>query len=849
MRVILFCMALFLASCGGSSSQSPKTVSAPSLAGPSSLGATSASSTEIDLTWTASADARVTGYLIERCQGAGCANFSQIAAPAATTFNDTGLTPATSYSYRVRATDSAGDLSDYSAVATASTAANTAPPTAPPTAPANLTATAVSIVQISLSWGSSTDNVGVTGYLVERCQGAGCANFAQIATPAVTSFNDTGLTPATSYSYRVRATDAAGNLSSYSGVAGAATPADNITVSLTPARGGLTISQTLNLSATTANDVGTAGVTWSTTLGSFGAQSPTSATYVAPGTPGTVTVTATSVTDATKSASATFGVTDLGLVGTYHNDNSRDGANTQEFALTTANVNTTTFGKLFSCAVDGAIYAQPLWVANLTINGAKHNVVIVATQHDSVYAFDADASPCLLLWQAALLDATHGGTVGETTVPSGTANSLVGSGDGDIKPEVGVTGTPVIDPVANTVYVVSKSAVANALPIFQRLHALNLLDGTERAASPVNIDASISVAGTADGSSTINFNPQQENQRAGLALVNGIVYVAWASHEDADPFHGWMMGFNGSMMSIVPNGVFATTPNQVGSVSYSRGGIWMSGGAPAADANGNLYFSTGNGTFDADSGGSNFGDTTLKLATASGLSVADWFTPADQSALDVADSDHGSGGAAILLNAPTGNYLIAGGKEGSVFLLSEASLGHYGANSNPLNSNARQEFNVGSAIFSTAAFWNNSLYIAPVSQALQVYNFDTTAGMFNTGAASISSHLFGWPGTSPSISASGTTGGIIWAMDNSPYCTQQSSGCGAAVLYALDANNASNELWDSSTVVADQAGNAIKFVVPTVANGKVYLGTRGNDTGNGTSSVVGELDVYGLKPN
>ncbi len=623
----------------------------------------------------------------------------------------------------------------------------------------------------------------------------------------------------------------------------------DIAVSLTPARGGLTVSQTLNLSATLANDVGNAGVTWSTTLGSFSAQSATSATYMAPGAAGMVTLTATSVTDAAKSASATFGVTDLGLVGTFHNDNSRAGANSREFALTPANVNISTFGKLFSCNVDGAIYAQPLWVANLTIKGAKHNVIIVATQHDSVYAFDADASPCLMLWQASLLDSNHGGTAGETTVPSGTANGIVGSGHGDIKPEVGITGTPVIDPIANTLYVVAKSAVLNAPPAFQRLHALNLLDGAERAGAPTNIDASISVPGTADGSSAVNFNPLTENQRAGLALVNGVVYVAWASHEDVDPYHGWVMGFNASMMGLVPNAVLNTTPNQVDGIAYSRGGIWMSGGAPAVDAAGNLYLSTGNGTFDADKGGANFSDTTLKLATLSGLSVADWFTPADQDMLDQADNDHGAGGAAILLNVPTGNYIVAGGKEGTVFLLSQNSFGHYGANSNPLDSNARQTLNVQGAIFSTAGFWNNSLYLAPVSQGVKTYHFDTTAGLFNTSVVTNSNHVFGWPGTSPSISASGTTGGIIWATDNSPYCTQQSPACGAAVLYALDASDVSMELWNSSIVAGDQAGNAVKFAVPTIANGKVYLGTRGNDTGNGSSSVLGELDVYGLKPN
>ena len=852
MRVILVCTAVLLASCGGHSSGTPASPTAtvrtlPTT--PANLTAAAVSSVQINLTWGASTDELgVTGYRLERCQGSGCVNFAQVAAPTMTSFNDTGLTPATPYTYRVRAGDAAGNLSDYSPSVSVSTTAVAADVT-PPTTPANLTAAAVSSVQITLSWDASSDNVGVAGYLVERCQGSGCVNFAQVAAPTATSLNDTGLIAATSYSYRVRAMDAAGNLSSYSAIASAVTSVSNISVSLTPARGGLTVSQTLNLSATLANDVGNAGVTWSSTLGSFSAQSATGATYVAPGSAGMVTITATSVTDASKSASATFGVTDLSLVGTFHNDNSRDGVNTREVALTPASVNTSTFGKLFSCAVDGAIYAQPLWVANLTINGTKHNVIIVATQHDSVYAFDADASPCLMLWQASLLDANHGGTAGETTVPSGTANGIVGTGHGDIKPEVGITGTPVVDPVANTIYVVSKSAVSNAPPVFQRLHALNLLDGTERAGAPTNIDNTISVAGTAEAGTTVNFNPQTENQRAGLALANGVVYVAWASHEDADPYHGWVMGFNASIMGLVPNGVLNTTPNQVAGFGYSRGGIWMSGGAPAVDTGGNLYLSTGNGSFDADTSGSNFGDTTLKLATSSGIHVADWFTPANQINLDQIDNDHGSGGATILLNVATGNYIVAGGKEGSVFLLSQDSLGHYGANSTPLDSNARQKFNVGSGIFSTGAFWNNSFYVAPVGQAMKTYNFDPTAALFNTAVVTSSNHSFGWPGTSPSISASGTTGGIIWALDNSPYCTQQSSACGAAVLYALDASDVSKELWNSSIVAGDQAGYAVKFVVPTIANGKVYVGTRGNDTGNGTSSVLGELDVYGLKPN
>jgi hypothetical protein len=548
-----------------------------------------------------------------------------------------------------------------------------------------------------------------------------------------------------------------------------------------------------------------------------------------------------------------IGVTDLTGVTTYHNDLSRDGVNSHEFALTTANVTSGTFAKLFSCTVDGAIYAQPLWLPNLTVGGAKHNVVLVATQHDSLYAFDADSnvSPCVPLWHMNLLDAAHGGTAGEGSVPSGTASSLVGNGFGDIQPEVGVTGTPVIDPATNTLYVVSKSAKSGP-QVFQRLHAIDLATGSEKFSGPVVISASVNGTAPDAVAGKVAFDPRNHHQRPGLALVNGIVYIAWASHEDHDQYHGWVMGYDATTLAQVPGAVFNTTPNAVANVGYARGGIWMSGGDPAADSSGNLYFLTGNGTFDADSGGSNYGDSTMKLRTTAGLSVADWFTPADQANLDGADTDHGSGGAAILVDQPTGpvqHLVIGGGKEGNLFLLNRDQMGHYGASVNPVNSNAVQIFNVGNGIFSTSAFWNNSLYIAPAGGPLQAYPFSTSTGKFNIGSATSAGVSFGFPGATPSISASGTSNGIVWAIDGSQYCTRQSPGCNPAVLHAFDASNLSTELWNSAQAAGDRAGLAVKFTIPTVANGKVYVGTRGNDTGTGTSSILGELDVYGLLPN
>jgi hypothetical protein len=617
-----------------------------------------------------------------------------------------------------------------------------------------------------------------------------------------------------------------------------------IVVTLSPKRGGLTVGQTLSLTGTVTNDSQNHGVTWSATGGSF---SPTASasgaatTYSAPATAGVYTLTATSVSDVTKSASATIGVTDLAGVFTYHNNLSRDGSNPSEYALTPSNVTSATFGKLFSCTVDGAIYAQPLWVANLAINGAKRNVVIVATQHASLYTFDADTNttPCTALWRVSLIDSAHGGSNSETSVPSGTSGNLVGIGTGDITPEVGVTGTPVIDPSTDTVYVVSKSVIASGPSFFQRLHAIDLTTGNEKSGSPVTIAGTYS--GTGDGGTTVTFDARQQNQRPGLALINGIVYIAWASHEDNPPYFGWVMGYNAS--NLTQASVLNVTPN----VHY--GGIWMGGGAPAADSSNNLYLITGNGTFDATntSGPTNdYGDSFLKLTSS--LSVSQYFTPSDQAIDDSIDQDFGAGGATILVDQPSGpvqHLVIGGGKDGYLYLLNRDAMGGLG------DSKAWQRLNFGNEIFATGAFWNNTFYMAGAGGHLQAFSFNTSTGKFNALGVSQSSVGYGFPGSSPSISSSGTTNGIVWALDNGNYCTNQSRGCGPAVLHVYDGTTLATELWNSTQGTGNSAGNAVKFTVPTVANGKVYAGTRGNNTGGSTSSttVPGELDVYGLLPN
>ncbi len=674
----------------------------------------------------------------------------------------------------------------------------------------------------------------LTGLLVSLSQLSGCGGGSSSASAAP--------------SQQTGSSGSSSNSSSSSSSAAAET------VSVSPQQLGLASNQQVAFSATTSD---TAGVTWSVTPsgGSFSSttsKTGASVTFTAPSTPGVYTVTATSVSNTSDSSSATIGVTNLTGIYTYHDDLARDGANTAEYALTPANVNTTSFGKLFSCTVDGAIYTQPLWVANVTVGGAKHNIVLVATEHDSLFAFDADANPCVQLWSASLIDSNHGGTSGEIPVPDLHGDDYVGLGYGDITPEIGVTGTPVIDPSSGILYVVSKSMNAAGTSFYQRLHAIDITTGNEEAGSPVTISATY--PGSGDGGSSDAFNPQQENQRPGLALVNGTVYIAWASHEDASPYYGWILGYQYSGSALVQTQVFNDAPND------GQGGIWMSGGAPAADATGNLYVVTGNALFDANSTTApqnDYGDSFLQLSAS--LQVLQYFTPSDEATDESEDNDFGAGGATVLADLPAGSPVthlaLAGGKDGYLYVFNRDDLGGFG------DSNALQKIVVGAedlsspnagVIFSTGAFWNNFFYLAGAGEPLQVYQLSPTTATFSlSNTAGSPTGGFGYPGASPAVSASGTTNGIVWALDTSAYCTSESSACGPAVLHAYSATNVGNELWNSSMVASDAAGYAVKFVVPTIANGKVYVATRGNNTGqvDSASTVPGELDVYGLKPN
>jgi hypothetical protein len=502
-------------------------------------------------------------------------------------------------------------------------------------------------------------------------------------------------------------------------------------------------------------------------------------------------------------------------VTTSRNDNGRTGQNTSETVLTHTNVKVSRFGKLFSQNVDGYVYAQPLYLPNVNIPGkGTHNVVYVATEHDSAYAFDADnntgsnASP---LWQTSFINPSQG----ITTVSSGDVSCT------DLIPEIGVSGTPVIDASTGTIYMVAKTKEQGR--IVQRLHALDVTTGAEKFGGPVVINAR--APGTGDGSQNgrVKFDALREGQRAGLLLQNGNVYIAWASHCDIGPYHAWVLSYNAS--TLAQTGVWNSTPNG------GLGGVWQGGIAPAGDATFNTFVATGNGTFDINQHGRDFGESIVKLAPPSGnrLKPTDYFTPFDQDDLNNGDVDLGSGGVVLLPDqtGPHKHLLVEAGKEGTIYLIDRDHMGHYNPND---NSQIVQSLDraIG-GVWGAPAWWNNNVYFGGSGDYLKLYPFDPVSGLLATSPASESPTFFGYPGPSPSISANGVANGIVWALQTDPYPS------GSAILHAYDATNVSTEFYNSQQSPArDDPGGAVKFAVPTVANGKVYV------------PALKKLSVFGL---
>ncbi len=496
-------------------------------------------------------------------------------------------------------------------------------------------------------------------------------------------------------------------------------------------------------------------------------------------------------------------------VTTYHYDLLRTGLNSNETILTPANVNQSSFGKLASFSVDGQIYGQPLYLQNVSVAGATHNVVYVATQHDSVYAFDADAKTTSPLWHVSFINPA----AGITTVDSATDFPVPYF---DIEPEIGITSTPVIDPSTGTLYVTAKTKENGSF--FYRLHALDITTGAEKFGGPVVIQASIPGAGVKnDGNGHIVFDPHIDLQRSALLLLNGKLYLAFCSHGDFDPFLGWILVYDSQTLKQVA--AFAPTPDGAG------GGIWETGNGPAADNAGNVFVGVANGDYTAGSGGRDFGDSYLKLSlSGSTLQVLDWFTPFNFADLNNLDHDLGSGGPILLPDQPSGppHLLVGGDKAGDFFVINRDSMGHNHASD---NSQAVQQLQLGSGLFGNPAVFQSNLYVGPVHSQLQCYKINGGQLAINTNSAA----SFGYPGVSPSVSSNGGNNGILWAVD----ATQWDNG--PAVLHAYDANDCTHELYNSSQAGSrDTAGTAVKFIVPTVVNGKVYV------------SGGGSLTVYGL---
>jgi len=528
----------------------------------------------------------------------------------------------------------------------------------------------------------------------------------------------------------------------------------------------------------------------------------------------TVTNAAGSITSsaARLTVTATSAFTD---VLTYHNDNARSAQNLAEVILTPATVSTTRFGLLRIVAADGLVDAQPLVVSNLSVGGKTRNVLFVATEHASVYSFDADDGTALA--HTSLLGAS------ETTSDN--------RGCDQVTPEIGITATPVIDRNAGsngTLYAVAMSKDATG-KYYQRLHALDLLTLAEQPNSPVVVQASYPGNGANSSGGRVVFDPAQYKERVGLLLVGGTVYTAWASHCDIGAYTGWIIGYDQKtlaqthVLNVIPNG--------------SDGAIWQSGGGMASDAQGNLYALIGNGTFDTtlDAAGlpisRDYGNAFVKISTANPIHVVDYFAMSNDVSESAADVDLGSGAPMLLpdlqdAGGSVRHLAVGAGKDGHLYVVNRDDLGKFSASGNGIWQDLTNALPGG--IYSTPAYFSGSVYYADVNGTLKA--FAISQAKLGASPASQSGTVFAYPGASPAVSANESTGGIVWAVESATGQT--------AVLHAFDAANLGNELYNSNQAAAggDHFGTGNKFITPTIANGKVYVGTpRG-------------VAVFGLKP-
>ena len=601
----------------------------------------------------------------------------------------------------------------------------------------------------------------------------------------------------------------------------------SVTLNPTSVIGGTSLQGTVTLSGPALDGGATVTLTSSNTAA---AQVPASVVVAAAASSATFTVTTSSVSSSTSSVisasynsstqTATLAVTPAApsvSVLTYHNDNLRTGQNLKETILTTANVNSTKFGKLFSLPVDGPIFAQPLYMPGVVAGTQTHNLVFVATEHNSVYAWDADTGSSNPVWTVSFNNPAGG----VTAIPCAEVAGNLGNDCSTITPEFGITSTPAIDSSTGTLYVVAstKEVSGGTTSYVYRLHALNISTGQEKFGGPVVLQATApSTAGT------VTFVPIQHLQRPGLLLVNGVVYIGFGSHGDVSPWYGWLLGYNASTLKQVL--AFNASPN------VGESGIWQSGAGPAADATGNIYFNTGNGGFDANTGGTDYGDSVVKLNSSG--AVLDYFTPYNQATLAATDADLGASGL-VLLPDQAGTYahvLISSSKQGIIYSVNRDGMGKYNA---ARNQNIQSLAGLSThGLFGSPAYWNGSVYFAAWNDYLRA--FQVTNG--TVAQTSHSSVTLAFPGATPSVSSNGTSNGIVWIIQENVPNDTVIKNPPTAVLRAYDATNLAIELYDSTQAAGnrDAAGGAVKFAVPTVANGKVYVGNSN------------QLTVYGLLP-
>jgi Chitobiase/beta-hexosaminidase C-terminal domain len=505
---------------------------------------------------------------------------------------------------------------------------------------------------------------------------------------------------------------------------------------------------------------------------------------------------------------------------TWRYDLTHAGQNTQETALTPQNVNPSSFGKLFSVSVDSTVYAQPLYVPALQMSdGLVHNVLFVATENDSIYAFDADSS-AKPIWQISLLTAAHGAGAGATAVPWQDAGSP------DVAPTVGITGTPTINPATNTMYVVA--ATKESGNYFSRLHAINIITGQEQPGSPVNITATVTGTGNGSSGGKLTFSPLWENQRPALNYYNGYVYFGYAAHGDLGPWHGWLFAYNAT--TLKQSAVMCLTPNGVGA------GLWASGaGMPIDTSTNRMFIATGNGNWSAPpfTSASEYGESVVAINLSNGgLTPVDEFTSFNYAALTSKDWDLGAGGLLMLdQQGAFPHELIIAGKEGRITTLDRDNLGGLASGASS-NTNAIQDNDTalpaGMGLWSTPAYWNGNVYIWAAKNHPML--FQINSGIMDSTPSNEASITSTGRGATFSVSSNGTQDGIAWVVDYDQYQTN-----GPAILYAWNANDLSQPLYASNTNSArDTAGPANKFSIPMVTNGKVYIPFNGG------------VDVYGL---